>query len=123
MVTAKSKTSAARERVLARLRKICAALPDVVEKPSFGNPAFRAGTRPFVVLDRYKRTDCIFIYVDPGRREELLANDAFFKAPYDPREKALCRTLEKIDWREMQALIGESYRLVRPVKKRLRTMS
>jgi predicted DNA-binding protein (MmcQ/YjbR family) len=112
MAPATPKTAAARERILARLRKICLALPEATEKASFGNPAFRAGARPFVVLDRYQGTDCIFFYVEPGRRDELLKSPTFFKAPYDPREQGLCRTLEKIDWREMRALIVGSYRRV-----------
>ena len=95
-----------------RLRKICLRLPEVSEALSFGNVAFRAGKRPFVVMDHYKGLDCIFIYVDPGRRDALLRNKRLFKAPYDPREKGLCRTLEKIDWTEMKGLILDSYRQV-----------
>jgi len=101
-----------RDKVHAKLRTICLKLPEVVEAPSFGNPAFRVGKYPFVVLDRYKGVDCIFLYVDPGLRDELLQTQHFFKAPYDPKEKALCRTLEKIDWVEMKALIVASHRLV-----------
>ena len=98
--------------VFTRLRKICLRLPEVSEGLSFGNVAFRAGKRPFVVMDHYKGVDCIFIYVDPGRRGGLLRDKRFFKAPYDPREKGLCRTLEKIDWAEMKGLILDSYRQV-----------
>jgi hypothetical protein len=100
------------EAVLKRLRKICLGLPETSEGASFGNPTFRAGKRPFVVLDRYKGVDCVFLYVDPGRRAELLKDKRFFKAPYDPREKGLCRTLEKIDWTEMKGLVVGSYRHV-----------
>jgi predicted DNA-binding protein (MmcQ/YjbR family) len=98
--------------VLARLRKICLALPETSEGLSFGNVAFRAGKRPFVVLDRYKGVDCIFLYVDPHRRAALLKDKRFFRAPYDPREQGLCRTLDKIEWREMTSLILDSYRRV-----------
>lgn len=97
-----------------RLRAICRALPEAFEGTSFGHIAFRVGKRPFVVLDRYKGVDCIFLYVDPGRRGALLRDKRFFKAPYDPREKGLCRTLEGIDWTEMKALVRYSYRAVAP---------
>lgn len=96
----------------ARLRTLCLKLPETSEGLSFGNISFRAGKRPFVVIDRYKGVDCIFIYVDPARRAELLKDKRFFKAPYDPHEKGLCRTFERIDWRQMKGLILYSYRSV-----------
>jgi hypothetical protein len=101
-----------RDTVLARLRKICLKLPEVTEGASFSNPAFRAGKRPFVVLDRYKGTDCLFFYVESGLRDELLTRQHFFKAPYDPRGKAICRDLEKIDWTEIKSLVLGSYKAV-----------
>ena len=100
------------EGVLKRLRSLCLRLPETTEALSFGNIAFRAGRRPFVVLDHYKGADCIFLYVDPGQREILLRDKHFFKAPYDPREKGLCRDLKALDWTQMRALITTSYRLV-----------
>jgi predicted DNA-binding protein (MmcQ/YjbR family) len=105
-------TKSIRDGVLKKLCGLCLRLPEVSEGVSFGNVAFRAGKRPFVVLDNYKGVDCIFIYVDPGQRDELLSDKRFFKAPYDPREKGLCRSLVAIDWKEMKALIETSYRQV-----------
>lgn len=101
-----------RAQVLIRLRRVCLALPETCETTSFGNPTFKAGTRPFVVLDRYKGVDCIFFYAEPGLRDVLLTSPHFFPAPYDPRAKGLCRTLEKINWRELKALVLGSYRAV-----------
>ena len=65
-----------------------------------------------MVLDRYKDTDCVFVYVEPGRRDALLKAPHFFKAPYDPRGKGICRDLEAIDWAELEGLIFASYRSV-----------
>jgi predicted DNA-binding protein (MmcQ/YjbR family) len=83
----------------------------VVEGLSFGNPTFRAGRkkRAFLVLDRYRGQDCLWFRVDPGRRDELLADPRFFPAPYDPRQTALCRTLTHPNWRQIIALIKYSY--------------
>ncbi|MBL8629252.1 MAG: MmcQ/YjbR family DNA-binding protein [Rhodospirillaceae bacterium] len=108
----KKKPLSRRDAVAARLRKICLALPETSEGVSFGNIAFRAGKRPFVVLDTYKGVDCVFVYVDPGLRENLLNDKRFFAAPYDPKEKGLCRSLVAIDWRQMKGLILYSYRSV-----------
>jgi len=101
-----------RDAVATRLRKLCADLPEVSEGVSHGNLAWRAGKRPFVVLDHYKGADCIFLYVDPGKRRELLKDKRFFPAPYDPREKGLCRSLEKINWTQMKGLVLYSYKSV-----------
>jgi predicted DNA-binding protein (MmcQ/YjbR family) len=116
-LNAKAKTklkpkASKKDAVANRLRKICLKLPEVTEGVSFGNIAFRAGKRPFVVLDHYKGADCIFLYVDPGQRETLLKDQRFFAAPYDPKEKGLCRSFAAIDWRQMKSLILFSYRSV-----------
>jgi hypothetical protein len=112
-VPASTKTAGGtRHRVWMRLSKVCQSLPEVVAGESFGNPCFHAGKRPFVVLDRYRGEDCIFLYVDPGLREELLKDKNFFPAPYDPREKGLCRRLSAIDWTQLKSLLIQSYRQV-----------
>ena len=85
----KKKATLSAASVITRLRKLCLHLPETTEGASFGNLAFRAGKRPFVVLDHYKGADCIFFYVDHGRRDALLKDKRFFKAPYDPREQNL----------------------------------
>lgn len=101
-----------RGRVWLRISQACRSLPEVVAGESFGNPCFRAGRRPFVVLDRYKGEDCIFLHIDRGLRTELLKDRAFFPAPYDPRERGLCRKLTGIDWPQMKSLVVQSYRQV-----------
>ena len=93
------------------LRAICTALPDAQESPSFGNPAFKARGKAFAVLDRYKGKSCLWLLIDPGRRDALLALPGWFKSPYDPREEALCCELGHIDWEAATALIRESHRL------------
>jgi predicted DNA-binding protein (MmcQ/YjbR family) len=93
------------------LRPICLALPDAEETASFGNPAFKAKGKAFAVLDRYKDKSCLWLLVDPARRDELLALPGWFKSPYDPRERAMCCELCHVDWELAAALIGESHGL------------
>jgi hypothetical protein len=118
-VTAKVAHTAAearrRAQVWRRVRKICATLDGAVEASSFGHPAFRAGRRlrPFVVLDHYGGQSCLWFRVDPGRRGELLADPAFFPAPYDRRETALCRRVVGIKWGVVKSLILYSYSSVK----------
>lgn len=100
-----------REQAWRRVRKICATLDGAVEAPSFGHLAFRAGRkhRPFVVLDHYGGQSCLWFRVDPGRRGDLLADPAFFPAPYDRHETALCRRIVGIKWGVVKSLILYSY--------------
>ena len=106
------KAGGARQRVWMRLSKICESLPEAALGVSFGNPCFRAGKRPFLVLDHYKGEDCLFFYVDHGLRAELLKDKCFFPAPYDRGERGLCRRLSGIDWPQLKGLVIQSYRQV-----------
>ena len=103
----------AAQDALERMRALCLGLPETVEDRSYGNPSFKRGGKPFLVLDRYKGRDCLWLLVDPGRRPDMLAGDGWFASPHDPRERALCCALEKVDWEEMAALIATSHALAR----------
>jgi hypothetical protein len=99
---------------LARLRTICLALPDVSETPTFGNPTFKAGKKAFAVLDRYKGEYCIwFRCAEPMRRQLLSDDDAYFPAPYDKAQIALCRKLKGTNWTKLKPLIVAGYELAR----------
>lgn len=103
-----------RAAVWTKVRAICATLEGVVERASHGNPAFRAGKRqsPFVVLDVYRGASCLWVKVDPGRRAALLADSRFFPSPYDPRQQALCCTLDGANVSQFKSLIYDSYSAV-----------
>ena len=100
-----------RPDVLARLREICLGLPSVTEASSYGNPAFKAFGKTFVVLDHYRGSDCVWVLCDPERRAETLSAAGFFPSPYDPRQKAVCGEPDVIDWAVMSDLIRESHLL------------
>ena len=104
-----------REHVWRRVRTVCASLDGAGEAPSFGHPAFRAGRklRPLVVLDHYRGQSCPWVRVDPGRRNELLADPAFFPAPYDKHETALFRKIVGIKWGYFKSLTLFSYSSVK----------
>jgi len=99
------------QSALSILRPICMALPGCVETLTFGNPTFKAKGKSFAVLDEYKGVSCLWLRVDPGRRQRLLDLPGWFPSPYDPREKALCCGLNDIDWRLAEGLVRESHRL------------
>ena len=99
------------QAALTVLRPICMALPGSAETVTFGNPTFKASGKSFAVLDEYKGHACLWLRVDPGRRDELLGLPGWFKSPYDPRETALCCDLKHVDWTLAEGLATDSHRL------------
>jgi predicted DNA-binding protein (MmcQ/YjbR family) len=99
--------------LLARLRKICLALPEVRETVKWGHPTFEAGKKMFAVLDQYDGRPCVAFRAAPERQEEYLADKRFFEAPYAARYGWLClRADGSLDWREIADLVRGSYRQV-----------
>jgi predicted DNA-binding protein (MmcQ/YjbR family) len=94
---------------LAKLKRWTAALPSVEVTTTFGNPTFKVKGRAFLVLDRYRDTDCLWLRVAPPRRSTLLAQPGWFASPYDPKRQALCVALDAIDGRTIRSLIRASY--------------
>jgi predicted DNA-binding protein (MmcQ/YjbR family) len=99
--------------VLSRLRETCLSLPEVRETTKWGHPTFEAGKKMFAVLDCYEGRPCIAFRVSPERQLALQADDRFFEAPYAARHGWVClRADGRLNWREVEALLRDSYRLV-----------
>ena len=96
-------------RALERLRAACRDWPGVIETTSWGNPTFEANGKAFAVLDRYRGSYCIWVRCGRERRAALLGQQGYFPAPYDQRKEAVCRKLEKLDWRRFGKVLRESY--------------
>jgi predicted DNA-binding protein (MmcQ/YjbR family) len=105
---------------LEKLRRICLALPDAVEKEAFGDPAWRVkdkifasqkgnydGGRPSVSLKAPEGAQRALVATDPRR---------FFVPPYVGPKGWIGVYLdgEKVDWDELTDLVEESYRLIAP---------
>jgi predicted DNA-binding protein (MmcQ/YjbR family) len=99
---------------LARVRKALAAMSNIEESASFGNPTFRINGKAFAVIDRYEERDCLWLRVAAPDREHLLERDGWFPSPYDPRQKALCCSLDRFDWRRLKPLLRASRDLALP---------
>jgi predicted DNA-binding protein (MmcQ/YjbR family) len=99
--------------LLARLRKLCLALPEVRETAKWGHPTFEAGRKMFAVLDQYDGRPCLAFRAAPERQDEYLADERFFAAPYAARFGWVClRADAPLDWHEVAELIRGSYRQV-----------
>lgn len=109
------------DAALARLRRICAGLPEVTERLSHGAATF---------LVRGKRTVCyltddhhgdgrlaLVCPAPPGTQEEVLEADParFFRPPYVGHRGWIGLRLDIApDWDEVAAVVEDAYRCVAP---------
>jgi hypothetical protein len=110
------------ERILARLRSVCFALPEVSERVSHGAPTF------FI---RDKKVLCTFhpngihgehgmsiwAPAPPGVQEQLVDDEPerFYRPPYVGGKGWIGVRLDNdVDWDEIDGIVRDSYRLVAP---------
>ncbi len=79
--------TAATLRLIARLRRICMALPDVTEKVAWGEPTWRVRGRMFAMCDTYHHGSphlSVHIAAPPDAQQALIESDPerFFRPPY-----------------------------------------
>lgn len=103
----------------ARVRAVCLALPDVVEKPSHGSPAFFVG-KQFVMLwpdgHHDHRFPHLWCAAPPGAQEALTgSSERYFRPPYVGHRGWLGVRLDgDVDWGEIEEVLDDAYRSVAP---------
>ena len=100
-----------------RLRAICLALPDAVEKEAWGDPTYRVRDKIFAMEKRGDGRVSVWCKAPPGSQEVLNGADPerFFVPPYVGVKGWICIRLDSApDWDEVAALIRRSYRLIAP---------
>ena len=104
-----------------RLRQLCLALPETVERASHGSPGFFVrGKKQFVsVDDHHHGVDHLgFWCAAPlGVQEELIAQDPvqYFRPPYVGHRGWLGVRLDLgPDWAEIDEIVRDAYRCVAP---------
>ncbi|MBG6237371.1 putative DNA-binding protein (MmcQ/YjbR family) [Mycetocola sp. CAN_C7] len=102
------------ERVVDRVRAICADYPEFAEREAWGRPTFRAGKKLFVVMgSSMDRPHTMVFKPDPDERPALLDDDRFFVPPYFGPAGWLGMDLSTdADWTFVAELIDTSYRQV-----------
>lgn len=116
-----------RTKPLDRVRKICLALPEATEKVAWGEPTFRVRDKLFVMYNDNHHGDgrtAIWCKAEPGGQEILVGADPerFFVPPYVGKSGWIGIDLKGgVDWREVAALVEESYRMTAP-KRLLATL-
>lgn len=105
---------------LERVRGLCLALPEVVERDSHGSPAwFVRGRRGFVHYVGHHHGDRLSFWcaAAPGEQETLIAADGekFFRPPYVGHRGWLGVRLDvPTDWDEIAEIVTDAYRCVAP---------
>ena len=102
---------------LDRLREICLALPEAIEKEAWGDPTFRVRDKIFA---QYKVGDgrmSVWCKAPPGAQDVLVGSDheRFFVPPYVGHIGWVGVRLDvEIDWDDVADLVEESYRMTAP---------
>ena len=106
---------------LARIRKLCLALPEATERVSHGAPCFfvRGKTTFLMFLDNHHRDGRLAIWcaAPEGLQRHLIARDPerFFRPPYVGQRGWIGVRLDvRPRWREIAAFVTEAYRVVAP---------
>jgi predicted DNA-binding protein (MmcQ/YjbR family) len=107
---------------LARLRKLCLALPQAVEQEAWGDPTWRIAGRIFAMQkgNYAGGRPSLWVKAPPGEQPTMveLRPDRFFVPPYVGARGWIGVWLDgKIDWPELSSLIITSYRLLAPKRR------
>lgn len=110
------------EERLARVRKICLALPEAREKEAWGDPTWRVRDKIFVMQKgNYQGgRPSLWMKAPEGMQGVLVeaAPERFFVPPYVGKNGwiGLYMDTDAVDWEELATLTRDSYRLTAPKK-------
>jgi predicted DNA-binding protein (MmcQ/YjbR family) len=103
------------DAALAKMRKICLALPDTKETPTWGQPHFRVGEKIFAGCGLEKGAISVGFKLEMDHADAMVRRPGFSRAPYVGHKGWVSVDPEiATDWDELRALIHESYRLIAP---------
>ena len=109
-------------RPLARLRKLCLALPEAHEVEAWGEPTFRVRNKLFAMYadagnHHGAGRPAVWCKAGPGNQQLMVAAAParFFVPPYVGPSGWIGVFLDAgVDWVELRDLLEDSYRLVAP---------
>jgi predicted DNA-binding protein (MmcQ/YjbR family) len=101
-------------QILARVRKICLALPGANETVSFGHPTFKANGKTFCVFEEYKGELGICVKVEMELQGLFLDDPRFFRTPYIGKYGWVTLKVyaARLNWTEVRDLVRGSYRII-----------
>lgn len=105
------------KQTIGRLRALCLALPEAVEKEAWGDPTFRVRDKIFAMEKRGDGRISVWCKAPPGSQMVLVGADPerFFVPPYVGHKGWVGMRLDGgPDWKEVDTLVRRSYRLIAP---------
>jgi hypothetical protein len=119
--TAKQRQPDKGEKHLGRVRRICLALPQTMEKISHGEPTFFVHKKVFAMCSNNHHNDGHIAVVLPaaiGVQAALVKAEPekFYKPPYVGVRGWIGVELERVDDEELELHIREAWRLIAPEK-------
>ena len=104
------------EGPLARVRRICAGWPGVLETTTFGHPTLQAGKKKtFAVLDDHERPGmlCLVVKLPASEQARVLRDPRFTPSKFGARHGWTSMVVDRqTAWKEVPSLLLASYRLV-----------
>jgi len=101
----------------AKLRTICLALPGAAEATMKRGPTYRVDDKIFAWDRQWDGSATVWLKVPEGAQAVLVGSDPerFFVPPFVGKKGWVgLRLGDKPDWREVETLVGQSYRLIVP---------
>ena len=102
---------------LTRLRAICLALPEAIERETWDIPTFRVRNKIFVMATTDNGAPSLWCKAPPGAQTVLIeaAPERFFRPPYVGHKGWIgVRLGGAVDWDEVADLVQRSYELTAP---------
>ena len=112
----------ASEEHLSRVRRICLALPQTIEKLSHGEPTFFVAKRVYAMFDNNHHNlghVAVWVPAAPGTQVTLIRTEPkkFFRPPYVGVKGWVGVDLEQVSDDELGFHLTEAWRLIAPKKK------
>jgi hypothetical protein len=104
---------------LIRLRAICLALPEAIERETWGIPTFRVREKIFTMFPDGAEAPALWCKAPPGAQTILIeaAPNRFFRPPYVGQHGWIgVRLAGRVDWHEVSELVRRSYAMTAPRK-------
>lgn len=116
MSASRSRRRETPRQVLARLRRLCLALPETRETPTWGHPNFRVGDKIFAAFhDDAAGSPCIWLKADADALLDLPgAARRFSQARHGAGRWIGVRADVSVEWAMVRELVRESYRRTAP---------
>lgn len=100
---------------LTEMRRICLALPETTETPTWGEPHFRVRGKIFAGCGNHGGVVTIGFKLEREHADQAIRDPRFARAPYVGQHGWISMDAKGVrDWGEVRALVLESYRLIAP---------